>query len=254
MKTYAILSDIHGNSLALAAVLKDIKARKVDLIINLGDHVFGPLEPEKTAEMVLAEEIICISGNKDRDILENLEQITADETLEQVKKNLSKRSIDWLKALPSTQIIDDLIFACHGTPESDNQYLLEEVTEHGVFVFKDEELEAKTAEIKQQIILCGHSHVNRMIWLSNGKLILNPGSVGLPAYLGNAQFRFAMDSMTPHAKYAIIYADKNSINIEQISCTYEWNTASETARKNGREDWAQGLLYGRMPKSLKLDF
>ncbi len=251
MKTYAILSDIHGNALALAAVLKDIKARKVDVIINLGDHVFGPLEPQKTAEMILAGEMICISGNKDRDILENLEETTSDETLEQVKKNLNKRSIGWLKTLPSTQIIDDLIFACHGTPESDNAYLLEEVTENGVFVYKDEELVAKTAHIKQQIVLCGHSHVNRVVWLSNGKIILNPGSVGLPAYLGNAKFRFSMESMTPHAKYTLIYADKNSISIEQINCTYDWNAASAMARKNGREDWAQGLLFGRMPKSLR---
>ncbi|MVN21136.1 metallophosphoesterase family protein [Mucilaginibacter arboris] len=251
MKTYAVISDIHGNSLALKAVLEDIQLRKVDVIVNLGDHVFGPLEPQKTADLIFGRQMICISGNKDRDILENLDQSTQDETLEQVKKNLDKRSIDWLKSLPSTQSIDRLIFACHGTPESDNAYLLEEVTENGVFVYKDEELVAKTANIKEQIILCGHSHVNRVIWLSNGKIILNPGSVGLPAYLGNAKVRFAMESMTPHAKYALIYAGKNSINIEQINCSYDWNAASETARKNGREDWAQGLLYGRMPKSLK---
>ncbi len=251
MKTYAILSDIHGNWLALEAVLKDIQSRGIDVIINLGDHVFGPLEPQQTANLILGQRMICISGNKDRDILENLDRSTQDKTLEQVKKNLDKRSIDWLKNLPSTQSIDELIFACHGTPESDNQYLLEEVMENGVFVFKDEELITKTAAIKERIILCGHSHVNRVIWLSNGKIILNPGSVGLPAYLGNEKYRFAMESMTPHAKYALIYADKNSIKIEQVNYPYDWNAASETARKNGREDWAQGLLYGRMPKSLK---
>jgi len=251
MKTYAVISDIHGNSLALNAVLEDIQSKKVNAIINLGDHVFGPLEPQKTANLIFEQEMTCISGNKDRDILENLDQSTQDKTLEQVKKNLDKRSIDWLKSLPSTQSIDNLIFACHGTPESDNAYLLEEVTESGVFVYKDEELIAKTAHIKEQIILCGHSHVNRVIWLSNVKIILNPGSVGLPAYLGNDKVRFAMESMTPNAKYALIYTDKNSINIAQINCSYDWNTASATARKNGREDWAQGLLYGRMPKSLK---
>lgn len=251
MKTYAILSDIHSNSMALEAVLKDIKSRKIDTIINLGDHVFGPMEPQKTAELIFNQEMICISGNKDRDILKNLDQSTQDKTLEQVKKNLDKNSINWLKQLSKTQIIDDLIFACHGTPESDNAYLLEEVTENGVFVYTDEELIARTAHIKEPIILCGHSHVNRVIWLSNGKIILNPGSIGLPAYLGNDKVRFAMESMTPHAKYAIIYAGKNSINIEQINCAYDWNAAAATALKNGREDWAHGLLYGRMPKSLK---
>lgn len=251
MKTYAILSDVHSNSLALEAVLTDIKARKVDQIINLGDHFFGPMEPQKTADLIFSHEMICISGNKDRDVLENLDKQTDEITLEQVKKNLDKNSINWLKNLPKNQSIDGLIFACHGTPESDNEYLLEEVTENGVFVYKDEELVAKTASVKEQITLCGHSHVNRVIWLSNGKIILNPGSVGLPAYLGNEKYRFAMESMTPFAKYALIYADKNSIKIEQINCLYDWNAASETARKNGREDWAQGILYGRMPKSLK---
>lgn len=98
MKTYAIISDIHGNLLALEAVLKDIASRSFDMIINLGDHVFGPLEPQKTADLIFSREMICISGNKDRDILENLDRITQDATLEQVKKNLDKRSIDWLKA------------------------------------------------------------------------------------------------------------------------------------------------------------
>lgn len=251
MKSYAVISDIHGNSLALEAVLADIKAKNVDQIINLGDHFFGPLEPQKTADLIFRQDMICISGNKDRDILEHLEKTTEDKTLEAVKKNIDKNSIEWLKKLPKTQSIDGLIFACHGTPKSDNEYLLEEVTENGVFVYKDEELIAKSADIKEQVILCGHSHVNRVIWLSNGKIILNPGSVGLPAYLGNEKYRFSMESMTPFAKYALIYADKNSIKIEQVNCPYDWTAASETARKNGREDWAQGILYGRMPKSLK---
>ena len=251
MKRYAVLSDIHGNSLALKAVLADIRSKNVDQIINLGDHVFGPLEPQLTAELVMSREMICIRGNKDRDIIENLDQTSYDQTLETVKADLTDKSINWLKNLPSTQSIDNLIFACHGTPESDNEYLLEEVTEHGVFVYRDEELIAKTAAVEEPIILCGHSHVNRVIWLSNGKIILNPGSVGLPAYLGNTKYRFSMESMTPFAKYALIYADKNSISIEQINCSYDWNAAAETAARNGREDWAQGLLYGRMPKALK---
>lgn len=253
MKTYAVISDIHGNSLAFAAVLKDIKSRGIETIINLGDYFFGALEPEKVAEMMRANQMLCISGNTDREILLAVDTKFTKDGMDRVKADLSDRSIQWLRSLPNTSTCDGLFFVCHGTPESDDEYLLEKVTHRGVFVYNDEELIAKTAHIKERIILCGHSHVNRVIYLSNDKIILNPGSVGLPAYLGTGEHRFAMESMTPHAKYAIVTADGDDIGIEQVLCAYDWRKASESARKNGNEKWAQYLLRGRMPKELRVD-
>jgi len=247
MKQYAIISDIHGNAGALTAVLMDIKSRNINTIINLGDHFFGALQPEKVAKILRDNPMTCIYGNTDREIWEN----TDKDGMKRVQADLSDESKDWLKTLPKTTTVDDLIFACHGTPENDNEYLLEKVTEHGVFVYNDEELVEKTKHIKERVILCGHSHVNRVVYLSNNKIIINPGSVGLPAYLGNAEYRFAMESMTPHAKYAIISADDDRINIEQINCTYDWNEAAKMARENGNENWANFLVHGRMPKDLR---
>lgn len=253
MKTYEVISDIHGNSRALEAVLDDIRFKGITDIINLGDHVFGALEPERTAQIIRENSMLCISGNKDRDILESLHEKSVDLTMEQVKADLSSETITWLKMLPGTAVVDGLIFVCHGVPESDNAYLLEQVTERGVFVFKDEDLIRKTAQIAQRIILCGHSHVNRVIYLSNGNIILNPGSVGLPAYLGNGKYMFSMESMTPHAKYAIIKIKANELNIEQVNCTYDWEAASQSARSNGREDWSSWLLHGRMTVAFRPD-
>jgi putative phosphoesterase len=247
MKQYAIISDIHGNAGALTAVLIDIKSRNINTIINLGDHFFGALQPEKVAEILRDNPMTCIYGNTDREIWEN----TDKDGMKRVLADLSDESKLWLKTLPKTTTVDDLIFACHGTPENDNEYLLEKITQHGVFVYNDEELVEKTKHIKERVILCGHSHVNRVVYLSNNKIIINPGSVGLPAYLGNAEYRFAMESMTPHAKYAIISADDDRINIEQINCTYDWNEAAKMARENGNENWANFLVHGRMPKDLR---
>ncbi|HEY4194655.1 MAG TPA: metallophosphoesterase family protein [Mucilaginibacter sp.] len=251
MKTYAIISDIHGNSLALTAVLKDISSRGIDKIINLGDHFFGALEPETVAGILRQNPMLCISGNTDREILESIDNGFTKEGMDRVKADLSQQSISWLRSLPKTATYDDLFFVCHGTPQSDDEYLLEKVTANGVFVYNDEELLKSIGPIKERIILCGHSHVNRVVYLSNDKIILNPGSVGLPAYLGNGEHRFAMESMTPHAKYAIVHADGNAISIEQVLCAYDWHRASEAARKNGNEKWAQFLLHGRMPKELR---
>ena len=252
METYAIISDIHGNSLALLAVLKNIYSRGINRIINLGDHVFGALEPEAVAQILREHPMVCISGNTDREVVESLDGKFDKEGMERVKGELSEQSKVWLRNLPSTAVVDD-IFVCHGTPESDNEYLLEKVTEHGVFVYNDEELVQRTAHIKQRVILCGHSHVNRVVYLSNDKIILNPGSVGLPAYLGTGEHRFAMESMTPHAKYAIVNVHGSAISIEQVQCAYDWDRAAAAAKSNGNTRWATFLRYGRMPKDLRVN-
>ena len=251
MSTYAIISDIHGNSLALRAVLDDIKSRDIETIINLGDHFFGALEPEEVAKMLRENPMQSISGNTDREILQSIDEGFYKAGMDGVRADLSTESITWLRALPKTLSIDSLLFACHGTPESDDEYLLEQVTEHGVFVYNDEYLVEKTRHIAERIILCGHSHVNRVIYLSNDKIILNPGSVGLPAYLGIGKYRFSMESNTPHAKYAIVKVAGDEVNIEQVLCTYDWYKASAAALKNGNEKWAKFLLYGRMPGELR---
>jgi predicted phosphodiesterase len=251
MRSYAIISDIHGNSLAFEAVLRDIKVRGIEKIINLGDHFFGALEPEAVAGLIRENYMLCISGNTDREILQSIDSGFTKEGMDRVKADLSHQSISWLRKLPKTATYDDLFFVCHGTPENDDEYLLEKVTANGVFVHNDEDLVKRTAHIKERIILCGHSHVNRVVYLSNDKIILNPGSVGLPAYLGNGEHSFAMESNTPHAKYAIVHADGDEISIEQVLCAYDWHKASEAALKNGNEKWAKFLLYGRMPKDLR---
>ena len=47
---FAAIADVHGNCLALEAVLADIAALGIEEVVNLGDHFSGPLEPRRTAE------------------------------------------------------------------------------------------------------------------------------------------------------------------------------------------------------------
>lgn len=66
MKTIAVISDIHGNHLALEAVLQDIAKRDADLVVNLGDSLFGPIDPLATAKLLMGHErMIHIMGNCD---------------------------------------------------------------------------------------------------------------------------------------------------------------------------------------------
>ena len=233
MNRYAVISDIHGNILALDAVLTDIERRSISDIINLGDSVHGPLEPEATALLLMDIHAINIRGNQDRDIPEG------------TAKALSRQSIEWLESLPATGSVGEDIFLCHGTPRADDEYLLEKI-DNGKGVLKDEaDIIPLLAGIKQKVILCGHSHISRVIRLRDGRLAVNPGSVGLPAYEDEIPVPHTMETGSPHARYAILEKDGTEWKAELIEVPYDFETAARKARANGREDWERWLMEGR---------
>ena len=66
----ALISDIHGNDVALRAVLADIRRRGVDQIVCLGDvATLGP-SPQRTVDLVVELNCPCIMGNHDAFLLE----------------------------------------------------------------------------------------------------------------------------------------------------------------------------------------
>jgi|WetSurMetagenome_2_1015567.scaffolds.fasta_scaffold29517_4 putative phosphoesterase len=240
----AVISDIHGNRWALEEVLKDIKKRDIQKVLNLGDSLYGPLDPNGTAEILLKENIISISGNEDRIIIEDIPEEKISTTLKYVRSNLNNEHISWLKNLKSSMILSNEIFLCHGTPTRDNEYLLEKVEIKGVSLKKPDELSILLKEINEKIILCGHSHIQNSILLPNGKLIVNAGSVGLPAYSDDDPFPYKMEAGTPHANYTILKRKLIHYQVENISVPYDWNSASCVALKNGRPDWSKWLSTG----------
>ncbi|MFW5438436.1 metallophosphoesterase family protein [Paenibacillus apiarius] len=62
---------------------------------------------------------------------------------------------------------------------------------------------SELAPVPQKVIFCGHTHIQKSVWLPDGKWIVNPGSVGLPAYSEDAPHPHYMESKTPHTKYLI---------------------------------------------------
>ncbi|QKE08409.1 metallophosphoesterase family protein [Bacillus cereus] len=239
----AIISDVHGNSHALQAVLKDLERRKVEMIINLGDSVYGPLDPLGTIELLMNNEMIHIKGNCDRMLWEPIQQQPA--TLTFVQNQLTKNHIDWLKQHSAQFIVDDML-CCHGTPTSDEVYLLEEMNENGSVLKIEKNIMDQLQNVEQKIIVCGHTHIPRVVYLANGKIIINPGSVGLPAYKDELPVAHKMESGTPHAKYVVIEKTFGEWTIEQISVLYNWEEAARLAAQQERHDWAQALRTGKV--------
>ncbi|WP_373371523.1 MULTISPECIES: metallophosphoesterase family protein [Microvirga] len=65
----AAIADIHGKHAALEAVLAHIAQQSPDLIVNLGDTVFGPLQPSATAERLMSLGLPTVRGNHERQLL-----------------------------------------------------------------------------------------------------------------------------------------------------------------------------------------
>ena len=180
-----ILSDIHGNRWALEAVLEDLDPRGISDVVNLGDSFYGPLDPAGCYEILARRSWPTVRGNQDRLLVsESLDRPSS--TQEFVCYTLADDGLQWAASKPQSTIVIDEMLLCHGTPERDDVYLLENVTAAGVFLKRPAELDTTVGDGPHRIILCGHSHLPRVVLTARGRLIVNPGSVGLPAYHDDA--------------------------------------------------------------------
>src|ERR1700733_16290836 len=113
----AALSDIHGNLLALDAVLADVARRGVDLTVNLGDILSGPLLPAETAERLMALELPTIRGNHERQVLAG-DPGRMGPSDRHAFDTLGAAQRAWLAQLPEGLRPADSVFMCHATPDN----------------------------------------------------------------------------------------------------------------------------------------
>ncbi|MHC4698853.1 MAG: metallophosphoesterase family protein [Planctomycetota bacterium] len=241
----AVISDVHGNRWALEAVLADIQCRGIRERVNLGDSLYGPLDPAGTAQILSPLDLPTVRGNEDRIIIEPSHELECSPTLRYVRESLSAEHLEWLKGLKMTLDVYGEFHMCHGSDDRDDEYLLQEVTEAGVSLRKTETLMAKLGRLEEPVLLCGHDHVPRTVHLPDGRLIVDPGSVGLPAYTDELPFPHAMGNGTPHARYSVMSREESRWRVENVEVPYDWQSAAATAQNNGRPDWAEWLRTGR---------
>lgn len=242
---FAAISDIHGNAWALDAVLADINYREITSTVNLGDHFYGPLDPQQTFERLNGLNLPSICGNCDR-LLVDGSNASQGSTLLSNRRQLKPKHRRWIRALCPV-LLWNKVLLCHGTPTLDDVCLLETVNSTGARVASLSEVRARLSQFKTRtsLILCGHSHVPRTFSLPRGPLVVNVGSVGLPAYTDDRPFPHAMETGSPHARYAILSKLSSGWNVEHVEVTYDYQRAAECAERNGRADWAVWLRTGR---------
>ncbi|MFQ6549462.1 metallophosphoesterase family protein [Aestuariibius sp. 2305UL40-4] len=241
---FAVLADIHGNALALEAVLRDMEGLGLSEAVNLGDCFSGPLDAGATATRLLERDFPTIRGNHDRYLIEHdpSEMAPSDKV---AFDQLEQKHLDWIAALPSTMTIHETVFLCHGTPTSDQTYWLERVEQDGMVRSATlDEVEREADGLEADLILCAHTHIPRNIRLRDGRVVVNPGSVGCPAYDDDVPVYHHMQTGTPNASYAVIEGAPGDWRVMFRSVPYAWDEASALAAKRGREDWARALATG----------
>ena len=239
----AVVSDIHGNLPALEAVVADFSRRDIDRVVNLGDNLSGPLLPLETARYLIAQPWIHLAGNHERQLLsEDASQRYASD--EYALSQLTETELAWIATLRPRLELSAEILLCHGTPDSDVHYFLETVMPTGMRMADAREIEQRLGDNAHELVLCGHTHVARAIRSSRGSLIVNPGSVGLPAYDDVHPYPHVVESGSPDARYAIVETVSSGWSAQLISVPYDHHAMADLAREHGRSDWEHALRSG----------
>ena len=258
---FAVIADIHGNLLALDAVLADIATRGITRVIDLGDCVSGPLWPAETCDRLMALGFPTVRGNHDHWVADwPAGRLGATDRF--TRSVMTDRHMGWLRALPPAQVFPGIL-AVHGMPGDDNRYLLERIAAFRLVPDTPQAIAARlgkpppgNARPNQassdavpagehvELVLCGHSHQPRLMRLPDGPTVLNPGSVGCPAYQDPSDDPHVSEAGSPHARYAIVHQSAGAISAALIAVEYDHRAAAARAEALGRSDWAWALATG----------
>ena len=207
----AVISDMHGNCVALDAVLADLEAHPVDQMVCLGDAIQGGPQP---AEVVAClRELGCpvVLGNADAFLLtgaDGNEVVSAQQRAVQQWSlaQLSEADRAFIAAFqPTVEIAlpgSRRLLCFHGSPTSFHDIIFPETPEEDVRRLLDAYLPA--------ILTGGHTHLQQLRRLDDS-LFFNPGSVG---FVYNARQQGGALHADPWAEYAIVAADERRFSIE----------------------------------------
>jgi diadenosine tetraphosphatase ApaH/serine/threonine PP2A family protein phosphatase len=243
---FAAIADVHGNYPALEAVIADIRAQGIDEIVNLGDMASGPLDARRTMDMLMALDATHVLGNHDRYLIDRPPEEMGSWD-RPAHAQLDAGHLDWLRMVPLTLVYRGQVFLCHATPVSDEVYWLETVLPDGsVRIASLDSIEEIAEDITQRLILCGHSHIAREVRLRDGRIIVNPGSVGLPGYRDIHPFPHVMEAGSPEARYAILELADGIWRATFRHVPYDHDAMADLARRNGQPELASALATGRV--------
>ena len=178
----AVLSDIHGVLPALEAVLAEPDVASADRVVLTGDLAAGP-QPAETLDLLsaLGERAVWVRGNADRALVEcrrGERETFPDPISPWAAEQLRAEQVDLLAGLPLAVTLPvgglGTVLFCHATPRDDEEVVLDGLAAGAMGRGLREPLDDLVSAVA-----CGHTHMP-FVRLAHRRLVLNPGSVGMP--------------------------------------------------------------------------
>lgn len=191
---FGVISDIHANQVALESVLDDMP-NDLDGIVCCGDIVgYGP-KPRECVEIVKDVCDVYVQGNHDRDLEQPdryIQGSSVHKGLMHARDELTEEQIDWVINLDKKDEYDGFM-VCHSHPSNEDKY-----------VYPHDFKSVKKHIDEEDGLFLGHTHHQHAEFV-DGKLILNPGSVGQPRDKNN------------DSAYAIVDSENNNYELRRVS-------------------------------------
>ena len=238
----AALSDIHGNLLALEAVLEDVGRRGVDLTVNLGDILSGALLPGETAQRLMALALPTISGNHERQVLCRLRGAHGGFRSPCPRGCGPQRA--WIAALPP-MLRPWRACSCATQRRTTMSIAISRIWWRGSCGRPPvRSIEERSLGCDASLILCGHSHIpqgdpswHRPTRGESGER-RPPGVRRQRSRTASGGNRIAACPLCHPRKHP------RGWKAELAAVPYDWDEAAKLAPHNGREDWARALATG----------
>lgn len=240
----AIVSDIHGNLVALEAVLADLDKDPPDAVICLGDVVVTGPQPRQVIARLAELSWPIVMGNTDAWLLDPQPWDAKDEETQQVlavelwgASIMTREDLAFIDSFQPTVRLDlghgHSLLCYHGSPHANTDFIGPMTAE--------EELETKLGGFQATIMAGGHTH-QQMLRRYQGSLLINPGSVGMPYQ--------NLDGKTQNplwAEYALVSNPSGRLQVEFRRVPVDFERLAAAVHASGMphagwwlKDWSNG--------------
>ena len=229
----AIVSDTHGNAVALRAVLDEVHAEGIDRGVCLGDVCQGGAEPGACVDLLAERGWPIVLGNADAFVLDAAAAEGSPEEVSERQLAVRAWSFDRLStaqrevvAAYSPTVEVDLgdgqtLLACHATPTSCDELVFPSAPE--------DEFRAAFGGTATDLVACGHIHLPYVRRIG-ATLVLNPGSVGLGYDHEQDEATLRLD---PWAAWAVVTTGGGRLSIELRRTPFDPEAVAESHRSSG---------------------
>lgn len=219
----AFMSDVHGNALALEAVLSDIRRHAPDAVVNLGDQVWGQVDPLGAYELQASIDAVEVRGNNDEKPLLGPRLPAFEQPFAAwLSERVPQVALERLAALPlSATLLDGRVLATHGTPSSPWANLLWRLEGGGLVprASADVRMDLTGVADDVEVVVVGHTHMERVLEL-DGRLLVNVGPVC-----------WQKDG-DPRARWTLLTRHGQRWTVDQRRVEYDWHAAARAVLAN----------------------